>query len=261
MKLRDIILCLEEFAPPSIAESYDNPGLIIGDKDAEISKVVVALELTEEVLDYALKNEAELIVTHHPIWFGKRYKLTTEDWVGRLLLRSIRHNLNIYALHTNLDKIRKGVSYKISEKFGMKNLEFISTEGNEGEFGLGMIGEIEPMSKERFLNYVCEVLRVPVLRYSDAAVERIRKVAVCGGSCSFLIGEAARKQADAFITADISYHKFFDNEGKFLLIDAGHFETEQYTVELIADYLSENFKKLLILPVQFSTNPVKYFIK
>ncbi len=263
MRLQEIMRHLEDFAPPGVAEGFDNVGLLVGDKEAEVSRIVVALDYTEAVLEYALQQQAELVVTHHPIWFGKRYNLTTEDWVGRLLLRSIKHGVNVYAMHTNLDKIRGGVNYKIAEKLGLQNIEFLVPDCKDGqaETGLGVVGEIGEMKKKEFLAHVCKVFNVPVLRYSETNKEKIRKVAVCGGSCASYLSYAIKHNADAYITGDISYHKFFDTEGKFLFIDAGHYETEQYTIELITEYLSDVFKNLLILPVQFGTNPVKYFIR
>ena len=246
VKVKEVIAKLEEFAPPSIAESYDNPALMTGKPEATVSGILISLDYTEEVLKFAVEQGCNLIIMHHPIWFSKRKSLTTEDWIGRLLIDTIKNDINLYAIHTNLDKTKGGVNHKIAEKLGLTVSDWIIKE--DENIGLGVVGELPTgMKKEDFLDYVKKVFSIPVLRYSDANVDKIKKVAVCGGSCSFLIEEIKKRgDIDAFITADITYHKFFDNEGKFLLIDAGHYETEQYTTELLEDFLVKIYNNLLI---------------
>ena len=259
VKIKDIIALLEEFAPPHIAEDYDNPSLIVGDFDEPVKGILVTLDYTEDVLEYAIIKNCNLVIMHHPIWFGSRKNLNSKDWIGRLLLKTIKNNINLYAVHTNLDKTIGGVNHKIAEKLGLINTDWLLQE--EENIGLGLVGELpKGMDKVEFLSYVKKVFKVPVIRYSDANIEKVKRVAVCGGSCSFLIEEIKKQgNIDAYITADITYHKFFENEGKFLLIDAGHYETEQYTVELLKNFLEKIYNNLLILHFPYSTNPIKYF--
>ena len=217
--------------------------------------------MTEPVVEEALKTGCNMVVAHHPIWFMGRKRLIGEDYVSRTIIRAIKEDVALYACHTNLDNIRTGVNKKICERLELQDTRFLKPKPNpETEYGSGMLGYLEkPLSRMAFLEWVKEKFHTKGIRYADCEKEQIRKVAVCGGAGSFLTSEALKQEADALVTADITYHKFFDNEGKLLLLDIGHYESEQFTSELIQEFLSEKFRNFAIRLSEVVTNPVNYF--
>lgn len=260
MTVQDLAKELESWAPPAVAESYDNVGLLVGYPTTEVTGVLVNLDMTEEVVEEAAARGCNVVVAHHPIWFSGRKRLNGEDYVSRTIMKAIKLDVALYAIHTNLDNIRTGVNRVISDKLGLQYLSFLKAKDEDGQLGSGMIGMLpDALPKDAFLELVKEVFQCGGIRYADADKTEIRKVAVCGGAGSFLTGEAIRRGADAFITADITYHKFFDNEDKLLLLDIGHFESEQYTSELLVDYISKKFTTFGVHLSETVTNPVKYF--
>ncbi len=263
MQIQAVVDTLEAWAPPSLAESYDNVGLIVGHPETEVTGILVNLDVTESVIREAKALGCNLIVTHHPIWFQARKRLNGEDYVSRSILMAIRENIALYAIHTNLDHVVHGVNNRIADVLGLENREVLLPKAprpGQVEAGAGMMGLLPaPLEKGAFLSLVKEKFNAQGIRYADAPVSHIQKVAVCGGSGSFLIGDALRKGADAFVTADITYHKFFDNEEKLLLLDIGHHESEQFTTDLIGNYLSEKFLNFAVHLSKVNTNPVRYF--
>ena len=260
--IQSIANALEGWAPPPVAESYDNVGLLVGSLQAQTKGVLINLDMTEAVVDEAIELGVGLIVAHHPIWFGPRKRLNGEDYVSRTIIKAIKHDIGLYALHTNLDNIRDGVNRKICDKLGLKEMKFLQTKpGKAGEalFGSGMMGYLpQPMPKSDFLSLVKETFQCGGIRYADTHKNEIHKVAVCGGAGSFLTQSALQQGADAFVTADITYHKFFDHERELLLMDIGHHESEQFTSELIRDFLLEKFPNFVVRLSTVMTNPIKY---
>ncbi|MEZ4828264.1 MAG: Nif3-like dinuclear metal center hexameric protein [Bacteroidia bacterium] len=262
MKIREIAEVLEKWAPPPIAESYDNVGLLVGYPEMDVTGILVSLDATEEVVEEAFQKGLNLVVAHHPIWFSPRKRLNGEDYISRTIISAIKKDVAIYACHTNLDNVRTGVNHQICAKLGLEDVRFLQakTISGESDFGSGMIGNLpSPMKKMDFLASVKDIFGCGGIRYADADKSEIQKVAVCGGAGSFLTSEAIRQNADALVTADITYHKFFDNEQKMLLLDIGHYESEQFTSVLIRDYLSEKFINFAIRLSEVITNPVRYF--
>jgi dinuclear metal center YbgI/SA1388 family protein len=232
MKARDIAFALEQWAPPPIAESYDNVGLLVGHPDQEITGVLINLDMTEEVVLEAVSKGINMVVAHHPIWFTGRKRLNGEDYVSRTIITAVKHDIALYACHTNLDNVRDGVNQKIAQKLGLEKTDFLRPKPNHpGEtlYGSGMTGFLpKPLPKQAFLAMVKETFQCGGIRYADSRHENVHKIAVCGGSGSFLTRDAIQAGADAMITADITYHKFFDNENQLLLLDIGHYESEQF---------------------------------
>ncbi|MFK7971199.1 MAG: Nif3-like dinuclear metal center hexameric protein [Bacteroidia bacterium] len=260
MLISDIAKELETWAPPAVAESYDNVGLLVGNPNAEVTGIMVNLDMTEAVIEEAAAKGCNMVVAHHPIWFTGRKRLIGEDYVSRTIMKAIKLDVSLYAIHTNLDNVRSGVNRVISDKLGLQYLSFLKAKDDEGQIGSGMIGMLpDALTKEEFLTLVKDEFKCGGIRYADAPKDEIRKVAVCGGAGSFLIDEAIRRGADAFVTADITYHKYFDNEDKLLLLDIGHYESEQYTSPLVVSYLSQKFPNFAVLQSETVTNPVKYF--
>ncbi|RMG27674.1 MAG: Nif3-like dinuclear metal center hexameric protein [Bacteroidetes bacterium] len=263
MKVKEIAAVLEEWAPPALAESYDNVGLLVGWPEMEVSAALINLDMTEEVIQEAIERNCQLVIAHHPIWFTARRRLNGEDYVSRAIMLAIKNDIALYACHTNLDNIRSGVNQRICQQLGLQQVAFLSPKAAEAslpEAGSGKIGLLPaPMTKREFLLHVKNAFGCGGIRYADAPLEHIQRVAVCGGAGSFLTQQAIQQQAHAFVTADITYHKFFDNESKLLLLDIGHYESEQFTSHLISEYLLEKFPNFAVHLSKVVTNPVRYF--
>ncbi len=287
----DVARWLETLAPPHLAEDYDNVGLLVGEADTIVRGVLVALDITPEVLTEAVEQGANLVISHHPIWFRSRKSLRGDDFVSRQILFAIRNDLALYACHTNLDSIRDGVNRTIVDRLGLRDVEFLSPKssstktpaahptdgGGHGPFceaGTGMIGELpEPLTTDELLAQVHELFECGCIRYTPGPANRpLRRIAVCGGAGSFLLDTARARGADAFITADVTYHQFFETCGDMLFMDIGHYESEQYTSEVIRDYIQQRIAPEHRDPVQDahrpeiqiriatrSTNPVHYY--
>ncbi len=363
MKIKDITNYLEQLAPLSYQESYDNSGLLVGSRDLEISGVSITLDVTEEVIDEAIKNGDNLIIAHHPLIFKGLKSLTGKHWVEKCVLKAIKNDIAIYAIHTNLDHVHTGVNAKISEKLGLTKLEVLSpkkdtlsklvtfvptankqtileamyaagagqignydhcsfqTSGigtfrpgdqanphigknNEDEsveetrievifpshdsgkviaaltdshpyeevayyltslnndnqeVGAGMIGELpESIPAMEFLQLLKDKMNTECVRHTELCKSEIKKVAVCGGAGSFLLTKAKNKRADVFISGDFKYHDFFEAENKIIIADIGHYESEQFTKDLLYDILSKKFTNIAFRLSEVLTNPINY---
>ena len=368
MNVRSITQALDAWAPPADKADYDNVGLQVGDPDAEVATVLVALDLTDAVLDEARRAGADLIVTHHPLLFRPLKALTPATPAGRIALRLARHGIAYYASHTNLDAQHGGVSFALAEQLGVGKLtvlaptpnhlvklttfvptpyadrvrealaeagagqigdytgcafttegtghfrpgpgarpaigkaggdaeavqearlevavgrgrlapvlaalraahpyeepayDVVALETNGTHAGYGAVGDLEEtLPMPEFLTRVAEHLHAGALRWAGDERRHVRRVAVCGGSGSSLIGAARRAGADAFVTADLTYHQYFDAaEGRpMALIDAGHYETERVTEQLIADHLRASFPELDVVRTSRWTSPMRTFM-
>lgn len=263
MTVKDILNCITEVAPLHWQEHYDNAGLQVGDLNAEAHKALICLDITEEIVDEAVDKGCDLIVSHHPLIFHGLKHLTPETYIERAVMKAVKHDIAMICMHTNLDNSYLGVSRVLSEKLGLRNLRLLQPSESEPELcGAGMIGELEcPMEETDFLHLVSEAIGSPCLRHSALTGRKIQKVALCGGSGSPFMGDALRNHADAYLTADIKYHDFFVPEGNILLIDGGHFETEQFTKELIYDLIQKKFPTFAAEIAETRTNAVYYFVK
>lgn len=365
MKVKDITNYLEEIAPLAYQESYDNSGLIVGDNHMEVKGIMLCLDSTEEVLDEAITRGCNMIIAHHPIVFSGLKKLNGKNYIERTVIKAIKNDVAIYAIHTNLDSVLKdGVSEKIGKKLGLNNMQILSPKGGllkklvtycptaqadevraaifeagagqigeydmcsfnvpgkgtfragensnpyvgeKGEMhledevrietiypahiegkvlggmiaahpyeevaydiyplgnkhtqvGLGVIGELETeLSGEAFLKHLKESMRLDVIRYTTLNSNKIKKVAVCGGSGSFLLNDAKAKEADVLVTADFKYHQFFDGEGDIMIADIGHYESEYYTIELLNELITKKITNFAVIFTTINTNPVKYY--
>ncbi len=363
MKIKDITACIEEIAPLNYAEGFDNVGLLVGNYNAPVSGVLVTLDTLENVVDEAIEKKCNLIVSFHPIIFSGLKKLNGKNYVERVILKAIKNDIAIYAMHTALDNSFKGVNARICEVLGLQNKKILipqkntikklttyapienaeevrlalfkagagnignydfcsfNTEGlgtyrgNEHsnpvigekgklhteketfisviyekhieqhilsalfsahpyeevaydivpldnmhqEIGMGMIGELpEEKLASEFLNYVKEKMNAKGIRHSKILDKPIKKVAVLGGSGSFAIDNAIHKGADIYITADVKYHEFYKAEGKLIIADIGHYESEQFTKNLLVEILTKKFPNFAIILSQRNTNPIYY---
>ena len=260
MKLKDVADALERFAPLPLQESYDNAGLQIGLTETEdVSGVLLCLDVTESVLDEAVRKGCNLVVAHHPLLFRPLRRVTRETLVERCVVKAVKENVAVYAAHTNLDNAPGGVSFVMAERLGLRDVAFLEPQPG-GVGGSGVTGVLpESMSKADFLRLVANTFGVKALRHNDAPVETVRKVALCGGSGDFLIGKARRQGADAYLTGEIGYHRFFGDEPSLLLAELGHFESEQFTIDLLHRILCDAFPTLKIEKTEQETNPIQVY--
>jgi dinuclear metal center YbgI/SA1388 family protein len=261
MKIRNIIQHLESIAAPEFQEDYDNSGLIAGNTEAVCTGVLVSLDCTEDLVLEALEKNCNLIVSHHPLIFHPLRRITPENGVGKALIAALRADIAIYAIHTNLDNVLGGVNARIADKIDLVNRKILIPKGGNPAIGSGMIGDLKKaVSEGQFLKQLKEDFRVPVIRHSPLTGKPVSRVALCGGAGSFLISNALQEGAVFFISADIRYHEFFDGEGKMVIADIGHFESEQFTMDLLYDVILEKFPNFAVLKSGTVTNPVNYYI-
>ncbi len=364
MKVKDVIELLEKLAPLSYTEDFDNTGLLVGNSNAEVAGILVTLDTLESVVDEAIVNNCNLIVSFHPIIFSGLKKLTGKNYVERVVIKAIQNNIAIFSMHTALDNSWNGVNAMICQKMNLINrkvlipkketikklttyvpikyadnlqkslfkagagnignysncsfttegigsflgkensnpvigkkgvlqlekeiqisvtfhkhvessvlkalftshpyeeiaYEITTLENTNQQIGMGMIGEFEnPLSEEEFLKYLKKTMQTACIRHSKLLNKTIKRVAVLGGSGSFAISAAKQARADAFVTAECKYHDFFQAENKLLLTDIGHYESEQFTKELLVAFLSEKISTFAIVLSQKNTNPITYF--
>lgn len=363
MKVQALIQYLESIAPAALQENYDNSGLICGDPHMEITSAILCIDSTEAVIDEAIQKKANLVIAHHPIVFSGIKKFTGSDYVQRTLLKAIKNNVAIYAMHTNLDNVRQGVNAKIANKLGLihcrilapkkgllkklvtycpqKNSQevqealFAAGAGNIGNYsecsfsyegkgsfkandnanphlgekgkrhvenescietifpfylqekvvqalvkahpyeevaydiytldnawkeaGSGLIGELPaPLNEQEFLSDLKEKMQLTCIRHSPLRNKKISKVALCGGSGSFLLNDAIRAEADLFVTTDLKYHQFFDADNKIVIADIGHYESEAFTKELFYDMITKKITTFAVHFTEINTNPINY---
>lgn len=266
MKIKDILGALEEFAPLALQDGYDNAGLQIGlAEDAEATGVLLSLDVTEEVVNEAVLRGCNLIVSHHPLMFYPVQSFQGKTHVERAILKAIKNDIAVYAAHTNLDVAYGGVNFKIAEKLGLQKVELLSEResytsgGKTLVAGDGIIASLpSPVSKREFMEQVKEVFRLKSLRVNEASPKTIKRVALAGGAGSSLIPQAIEKGADVFITGEIGYHRFFGFEKDILLLEIGHYESEQYTIELLRDIITKFAPSLHVCKAETNINPIKY---
>jgi len=365
MKLSLLTSYLESLAPLAYQEDYDNSGLIVGNPDKDVQQALISLDCTEAIVDEAIAKNCQVIISHHPIVFKGLKKFNGKTYVERVVEKAIKHDIAIYAIHTNLDNVMDGVNAKICETLELKNCRILAPKsgllkklvtyvpeekaeqvrnalfhagaGNIGNYsecsfnaegvgtfngdedtnpyvgvpgtrhheneirietiypanieskllmalflahpyeevaydlydltnqnqqvGSGMIGELEEeMSEEEFLFVIRQNMQTRVIRHTALTGKNVKRVAVCGGAGGFLLKHAIAAGADVFVTADYKYHEFFDAEGKLVIADIGHFESEQFTVQLLYDIIQKKFANFAVRLTEINTNPVKYFI-
>ena len=260
MKIKKITRFLEGYASLQYQESYDNCGLIVGNENIEVKGTLITLDCTEEVIDEAIAEDCNLIIAHHPIIFNGLKKLNGSNYIERTVIKAIKNDLAIYAIHTNLDNAHNGVSAKIAERLGLENCKVLSPKSDlNQQVGLGIIGELkESIKTSKFLIDIKTNMQTNCIRHTSLVKEDVKRVAVCGGSGSVLLKNATAANADIFISADFKYHDFFDAENDIVIADIGHYESEQFTKDLIYDLLVKNFTKFAVRLSKVNTNPIKY---
>jgi dinuclear metal center YbgI/SA1388 family protein len=365
MLIHQITNFLETIAPLSLQEDYDNAGMLTGNASMTCTGVLISLDCTEAIVQEAIDKKCNLIVAHHPIIFSGLKKINGKTYVERTIIKAIKNDIAIYAIHTNLDNVLHGVSGKMAEKLGLKNVQILSSKknilqklvvfvptqnaeklkealfaagaGNIGNYsecsftstgigsfkpehgatpetgtigkretleeikvevifpewlqgqiiaamkanhqyeevayeiynltntyqytGSGIIGILpDEIEGNEFLKLIADVFKLKIVRHTAFTGKKIKKVALCGGAGSFLINTAKAAGADVYLTSDLKYHEFFDADGQLLLADIGHFESEQFTIDLLFELLSDKFPNFALLKTSVNTNPVEYFV-
>ena len=254
----DICEALEQIAPSALSEEFDNTGLLVGDPSRSVEHILVCHDALEAVIDEAIALNASIVVCFHPILFKGIKNITPENYVSRSILKAIEHRISIYALHTRFDKVLGGVSDLMAEALRLTEVQIVIPE--ENQTGFGRIGHLpEALTASDFLGLIAKTFETPVVRHSALPEKRIHRVAVLGGSGAFAIQDAKALDADAYISADFKYHDFFQGDSNFLLADVGHYESERFTKNAIAQKLREKFPNFAVTLSEIKTNPVKYY--
>ena len=258
MTIRELTDVIEAFAPLSLQAHYDNAGLVVGRATDQIrGGVLLAVDVTEQVIDEAIELGCSLIITHHPIIFHPLKRLNSASVVERCVECAIKHDIALYACHTNLDSAPKGMSYRLGQMLGVEDMSILepTVEGA----GYGVVGMLaEPMAVEAFFALLREKLGCKAVRHSEVVKPTIQRVAICTGSGRSLIDAAMAAEADVYITADLRYNDFMCGENRMVLMDIGHFESEFCAIRIIYDVLSKKMCNFAVRKSVCSRNPIHY---
>ena len=243
MKIGEVTAWLDEVFHPEYQEAYDNAGFLMGESDADYTGALVAVDLTLAVVAEAVGAGLNLVVTHHPFLFGGVKRLTDRSETGRMVLALARAGVAVYAAHTNLDNLPWGVNGALAAVLGVERCRVLHPLAGNSEAGAGLVGELaEAEPCDGYLQRVKQRLGLPVVRTSEHdAVRPVRTVALCGGSGAFLIEEAMAAGADLYLTADLKYHDFQRTDGRMVVADIGHYESEQFAKDIIFETISKKF--------------------
>ena len=277
MKIYQVVDALEQYAPLPLQEGYDNAGLQVGlTEEVEVSGALLCLDVTEAVVDEAIRKGCNLIVSHHPLIFRKLARISDENYVQRTVMKAIKNDIAIVSMHTNMDAATGGVNFKIAEKLGLRNVRFFGGEKevNGVKGGEGVMGEIADEAieassdlKERFSEGIAaddlilmlrDRFRVESVQCNELLRRPIRKVALCGGAGSFLLDAAIAAGADAFITGEMHYHEFFGHEQEIQICVIGHYQSEQFTSEIFQSIIEEKCPGVKCYISEINTNPILY---
>ena len=253
--VREIYQYLDGLAPFSLQMDFDNAGFLVGRGDRQVARLLVSLDITEEVVAEAAELGCQLIVSHHPVIFFPAKSITDADPTGRTLLSLTERQIAAVCAHTNLDAVHGGVNDALAQKLGLVQIEQLKQDGVDASgrpYGIGRVGNTAgiPMYAPAFAAFVKEALGANGVRYVDAR-RPVRRVAVGGGACADMLKDALAMGCDTFVTADVKYNGFLDAKALGVnLIDAGHYPTEQVVVPVLAKWLESGFPKVEVLTTQ-----------
>ncbi|MBQ0073295.1 MAG: Nif3-like dinuclear metal center hexameric protein [Prevotella sp.] len=261
MKIKDVISALECFAPLPLQEEYDNAGLQVGLTEAEVSGVLLCLDVTEAIVNEAKDNGCNMIVSHHPLLFRRLRQISDGDQVQRCVMLAIQNGITIVSMHTNLDSARGGVNYMIARQLGLQDIQLLDArEVNGVEGGAGVIGTLpHPLTAEQYIYKVKETFHAGCVMTNELLERPIRTIAICGGAGSFLLSNALRHGADALLTGEMHYHEYFGHEQEIQISVIGHYESEQYTSQLLVEIINDKCPGVRTMITKNNTNPIKYF--
>ena len=255
-----MLSALEQFAPLPLQESWDNAGLQIGLTEAEVSGALLCLDVTEAVIDEAEKKGCNMVVSHHPLLFRGLKQISDATDVQRTVWKAIQKGICVVSMHTNMDNARNGVNFKIAERLGLKNVMFMAPKTVDGaECGSGVTGELsEPMAADDFISHVKRQMEAESAMCNELLRRPISKVAICGGAGDFLLDDAVRADADAFLTGEMHYHQYFGYEQKIQICVIGHYESEHFTTEIFRDIIQQACPDVRCEIAETNTNPILY---
>ena len=265
MKIREITDAIEQYAPLRLQEEWDNAGIQVGDPEAAITGVLLCTDATEAVVAEAVKLGYNLVISHHPLIFRGLKKIMGRTPVELTVAMAIKHDVTIYSAHTNMDSAWQGVSFRMADKIGMTDIEFL--DGNRVEpygeqastsAGCGVIGNIEPMPAREVLKKVKQAFEVGAIRYSGDGDRMVSRVALCGGAGGFLLDKAVELGAQLYVTADMRYHDFLDWHQRIVVADIGHYESEHFTKEIFLEIIQKKNPTFAVAFSKSETNQVNY---
>jgi dinuclear metal center YbgI/SA1388 family protein len=271
VKIQQVLIALEQFAPLPLQESWDNAGLQIGLTEAEVSGVLLCLDVTEKVIDEAIAKGCNLVVSHHPLLFHGLKQVSDADDVQRAVRKAIKNDICVISMHTNMDNARGGVNFKIAEKLGAKIPagKPLDTLGGKpvGE-PVGtlrtektpfVVAELpEPLESRAFVELVKERFGVKCAHCNELLKRPVKKVAICGGAGDFMLNDAIAAGADAFITGEMHYHVYFGHEQQIQICVIGHYESEQFTSEIFQEIIRKECPGVATFIAETNTNPIVY---
>ncbi len=254
-KILDITNAIEQVAPLSLQEEWDNSGWQVGPLKDEVSAALLCVDVTPQVIDEAISKNCDLIISHHPLIFSGIKTLDYKDVTSAIIIKAVQHNISIYSSHTAMDAAFNGVNGKICEKLNLKNYHIL--DNPDAQSGIGMIGFTDkPYSEIEFLEKVKKTFGCQSIKHSDLTGRTVNKVAVCGGSGAYLINNAMEQGADIFVTADVKYHQYFNALGKMVVADIGHFESEQFTKDIFYCIITKKFPKFAVHFSELGKSPI-----
>jgi len=261
VKIKQVLEALERFAPLPLQESWDNAGLQIGLTEAEVSGALLCLDVTEKVIDEAVTNGCNLVVSHHPLLFRGLKQVSDLSDVQRTVRKAIKNDVCVISMHTNMDNAMGGVNWKMAEKLGLQDTAFMSPKRvGDSDCGSGVVGQLpQAMAAADFVAMVKRIFGVACAHCNELLQRPVRRVALCGGAGDFMLDEAIALGADAFITGEMHYHQYFGHEQEIQLCVIGHYESEQYTAEVFRDIIEQECPGVKCLTAETNTNPVNYF--
>ena len=260
VKIKEVLSALERFAPLPLQESWDNAGLQLGLTETEVSGALLCLDVNERIVDEAMAKGCNLIVSHHPLLFRGLKTISDLTDVQRTVMRAIKQGIAVVSMHTNMDNARGGVNFKIAQKLGLQNVAFFAQKQVDGiESGSGVVGELpEAMAADDFIIGVKNAFGVECAMCNELLRRPIKRVAICGGAGDFLLDEAIKNQAHAFITGEMHYHQYFGYEQQIQICVIGHYQSEQYTAEIFEEIIQKECLGVKTCIAETCTNPILY---
>ena len=260
MKIKEVLSALERFAPLPLQESWDNAGLQVGLTETEVSGALLCLDVTEQIVDEAVRKGCNLIVSHHPLLFRGLKTISDLTDVQRTVMKAIQQQVCVVSMHTNMDNAKAGVNFKIAEKLGLQQVQFFASKTVDGiEAGSGVVGMLtEPLAADDFVKAVKKAFDVECALCNQLLRRPIQKVAICGGAGDFLLDAALAEGADAFITGEMHYHQYFGYEQRIQICVIGHYQSEQFTTEIFRDIILRECSGVKTCIAETCTNPILY---
>lgn len=258
MKLRSVCNKINDIFPTKFALEGDRVGLQLEAELSEINKVLVAYEANEQVIEEAISKKCQLIVVFHPLLFMPLKRIEQRERVSKLMSKILKNDISLYSIHTSFDTYPFGTNHILAEKLGLTMREAIDVIDQERNFSMGLVGEFPIATTLTELLEKCSEIFLSQLKLNPDGPDSIKKVAIIGGSGTSYLDKVEKLGVDAFITADTTYHNYHKINGKFYLIDPGHFEMEMYNAKAIAEILSKEIDLVFEISNEY-TNPLRYY--